>query len=117
MIVLLDAAEFQVVANAESQRKIPGGSPGVLNITGVIRMAIHVSRIDVIGHGGDSEQQVGDTGAGVGVDGPGIGSAGIRAVGIDRERVRVIPVERIETVIKTGLDRVSALRTVSAPLY
>ena len=33
VIVLLDAAKFQVVANAESYREVPRGSPGILNIS------------------------------------------------------------------------------------
>src|SRR5213082_348471 len=108
MIVLLDAAELQVVPKAESCREVPRGPPGILNISGVIRMAVHVPRIDVIRHGGDSEQQVGNTRAGIGTDGSGVGAAGVRAIGIHRERVWVLPVNGVETIIKAGLDGVSA---------
>ena len=110
MIVLLNTAEFEVVPNAESQRKFPCGSPFVLNISRIIRMTVDVLRIDVIGHRRDSKQQVGDAGAGVTAYGLGIGAAGVRAVRIYAKSGWVGPVECVEPVIETGLDGVSALQ-------
>src|SRR5205085_4043894 len=110
VIVLLNTAEFEVVAKAESQCKFPCGSPFVLNISRIIRMTVDVLRIDVIGHGRDSQQQVGDAGSRVAADGLCIGSAGVRPVGIDGEGQWVGPVECVEAVIKTGLNGVSAFQ-------
>src|ERR1019366_10278691 len=42
VIVLLDTAEFEVVAKAESHCKTLCGSPFILNISRIIRVAIHV---------------------------------------------------------------------------